>query len=104
MFLQVTDHQNFTKQIDQLVHLASVRPSAHVLVGGLELAYLTHVAEKALSMLPSDQREAFLLKHVEEMSYDEIAGITGISVSALKMRVKRACDTLRDLLEGVYNG
>jgi RNA polymerase sigma-70 factor (ECF subfamily) len=57
-----------------------------------------------LSMLPSDQREAFLLKHVEEMSYDEIAGITGISVSALKMRVKRACDTLRDLLEGVYNG
>jgi hypothetical protein len=25
-------------------------------------------------------------------------------VSALKMRVKRACDMLRDLLEGVYNG
>jgi RNA polymerase sigma-70 factor (ECF subfamily) len=60
--------------------------------------------ERALGMLPPDQREAFLLKHVEEMSYDEIAGMTGISVSALKMRVKRACDTLRDLLEGVYNG
>jgi RNA polymerase sigma factor, sigma-70 family len=60
--------------------------------------------ENALGMLPADQREAFLLKHVEEMSYDEMAGITGISISALKMRVKRACDTLRDLLEGVYNG
>jgi acetyl-CoA carboxylase beta subunit len=59
---------------------------------------------RALEQLPIEQREAFLLKHVEEMSYDEIAGITGISVSALKMRVKRACDTLRDLLEGVYNG
>jgi RNA polymerase sigma-70 factor (ECF subfamily) len=55
-------------------------------------------------MLPADQREAFLLKHVEEMTYDEMAELTGVSVPALKMRVKRACDGLRDLLEGVYNG
>jgi len=60
--------------------------------------------ERALSMLPAEQREAFLLKHVEELSYEEIAEMTGVSVSALKMRVKRACDALRDLLEGVYNG
>ncbi|MDP9203513.1 MAG: RNA polymerase sigma factor [Gemmatimonadota bacterium] len=59
--------------------------------------------ERALGMLPSDQREAFLLKHVEELTYEEIAEMTGVSVSALKMRVKRACDALRDLLEGVYN-
>jgi len=57
----------------------------------------------ALGMLPADQREAFLLKYVEEMSYEEISGITGVGVSALKMRVKRACDGLRDLLEGVYH-
>jgi len=60
--------------------------------------------EHALSMLPTEQREAFLLKHVEELSYEEIAQMTGVSVSALKMRVKRACDALRDLLEGVYHG
>ncbi len=60
--------------------------------------------ERALSMLPPEQREAFLLKHVEELSYDEMAGMTGVSVPALKMRVKRACDALRDLLEGVYHG
>jgi RNA polymerase sigma-70 factor (ECF subfamily) len=59
--------------------------------------------ELALGMLPPDQREAFLLKYVEELSYEEISGITGVGVSALKMRVKRACDGLRDLLEGVYN-
>jgi len=57
----------------------------------------------ALGMLPLDQREAFLLKYVEELSYEEISGITGVGVSALKMRVKRACDGLRDLLEGVYH-
>jgi RNA polymerase sigma-70 factor (ECF subfamily) len=60
--------------------------------------------ERALGTLPTDQREAFLLKHVEDLSYEEIAAMTGASVSALKMRVKRACDALRGLLEGVYNG
>jgi RNA polymerase sigma-70 factor (ECF subfamily) len=64
----------------------------------------TNAIEHALGMLPADQREAFLLKYVEELTYDEMAGITGVSVSALKMRVKRACDGLRDLLEGVYHG
>ena len=59
--------------------------------------------ELALGMLPAEQREAFLLKYVEELSYEEISGITGVGVSALKMRVKRACDGLRDLLEGVYH-
>jgi RNA polymerase sigma-70 factor, ECF subfamily len=54
--------------------------------------------DKALMLLPRDQREAFLLKHVEELSYEEMAEVTGVGVSALKMRVKRACDRLRDLL------
>lgn len=59
--------------------------------------------ELALGMLPAEQREAFLLKYVEELSYEEISAMTGVGVSALKMRVKRACDGLRDLLEGVYH-
>ena len=53
---------------------------------------------RAIGQLDLEQREAFLLKHVDDMSYDEISAITGVSVSALKMRVKRACDRLRDLL------
>ena len=56
---------------------------------------------RALAALDVDQREAFLLKHVDELSYDEIAAITGVSVPALKMRVKRACDRLRLLLADV---
>jgi len=60
--------------------------------------------ELALSKLPPDQREAFLLKYVEEMSYEEISEATGVSVPALKMRVKRASDGLRKMLEGVLYG
>lgn len=61
---------------------------------GDEIAY-------ALRQLPAEQREAFLLKHVEDLSYEEIAEVTGVGVSALKMRVKRGCERLRELLEGV---
>jgi len=55
--------------------------------------------QHALDQLDADQREAFVLKHVEELSYEEMADLTGAGVSALKMRVKRACDRLRELLE-----
>ena len=50
---------------------------------------------RALSELPTEQREAFLLRHVEGLGYEEIAAATGAGISALKMRVKRACDALR---------
>ncbi|HEX6645010.1 MAG TPA: RNA polymerase sigma factor [Gemmatimonadales bacterium] len=53
---------------------------------------------KALGELEPAAREAFLLKYVEELTYDEMSRITGDGVSALKMRVKRACDRLREVL------
>ncbi len=59
---------------------------------------------RALARLPVEQREAFLLKHVEELSYDEMAALTGAGTSALKMRVKRACEALRRSLGEVYSG
>ena len=53
---------------------------------------------RALASLPPEQREAFLMRHVEDLTYDDMAIATGAGVSALKMRVKRACDALRGLL------
>ena len=53
---------------------------------------------RSLGRLVPEQREAFLLKYVEELSYEEMAELTGAGESALKMRVKRACERLRDLL------
>lgn len=59
---------------------------------------------RAVGLLPEEQREAFLLHHVEEFSYDEMAELTGASVSALKMRVSRACERMRVALREVYRG
>jgi RNA polymerase sigma-70 factor (ECF subfamily) len=69
----------------------------------LERTELGRVVNGALQRLPPAQREAFLLKHVEGLSYEEMAEITGAGVSALKMRVKRACDRLRGLLQEAYS-
>lgn len=59
---------------------------------------------RALQRLSPQLREAFLLKYVEELSYEEMAELTGAGVSALKMRAKRACEQLRGLLEEVRDG
>ncbi|MEA1937448.1 MAG: RNA polymerase sigma factor [Patescibacteria group bacterium] len=45
---------------------------------------------KALSMLSKDMKALLLMKYVEEYTYEEIAQITGLSPSAIKMRIARA--------------
>ena len=42
-----------------------------------------------------------LKRHVEDMAYEDIAAVTGVGLSALRMRVKRACDVLRARLTEV---
>jgi RNA polymerase sigma-70 factor (ECF subfamily) len=53
----------------------------------------------ALDRLTDEQREAFMMKHVDGRSYEEMSELLGVGVDALKMRVHRARDTLRSLLE-----
>jgi RNA polymerase sigma-70 factor (ECF subfamily) len=63
-------------------------------------AALRDEIQHALDRLDPPQREAFLLRHVEGIGYEEMSQITGVGVSALKMRVKRATERLRGFLEG----
>jgi RNA polymerase sigma-70 factor (ECF subfamily) len=65
----------------------------------VEQAERGRALERALAELTAEQREVFVLKHVEELSYEEIAGRVGTSVAALKMRMHRAYDRLRALLK-----
>ena len=58
----------------------------------------TDAVERALARLAPEYREAFLLKHVEDLEYEEIAELTGDGISALKMRVKRAREQLQKFL------
>ena len=76
---------------DNAIAAASVRPAS-------DAGDLRAELQRVIDALDPDQREAFLLKHVEQLSYDEMAVATGVGVSALKMRVKRACDRMQWML------
>ncbi len=58
--------------------------------------------DTALGKLAPSLREAFIMKHVEGRSYEEMADLLGTTVGALKMRVHRAREALQALLEEKY--
>ncbi|HYA49250.1 MAG TPA: sigma factor-like helix-turn-helix DNA-binding protein, partial [Burkholderiales bacterium] len=56
--------------------------------------------EALLSRIPETLREPFVLRHVNEFSYEEIAEIKGLPVGTVKNRVFQAKEILRRELEG----
>jgi len=56
---------------------------------------------EALGRLSAPLREALLLYEYEGFSYEEIATMTGGSLSAIKVRIHRARKLLREMLEPV---
>ncbi len=64
----------------------------------LEREELKDRVQQALERLNPEQREAFVLKHLEGRSYGEMATLLGASKSALKMRVLRAREELQTML------
>lgn len=79
---------------DHALAVAAVRPNDEAIAWREEI-------DAGLAALSAPLREAFLLKHVEGLEYLAIAELTGASVPALKMRVARACEQLRERLREV---
>jgi RNA polymerase sigma-70 factor (ECF subfamily) len=65
----------------------------------VDVMVLRDELSRALAQLPADQREAVVLRFAEDLSFEDMSAVTGAGVSALKMRVRRACERLRALLE-----
>lgn len=65
---------------------------------GVEQGVLHDELARALDALTEEQREAVVLRYADDLTYDEMSVVTGAGVSALKMRVQRACARLRELL------
>jgi RNA polymerase sigma-70 factor (ECF subfamily) len=67
----------------------------------LEREELGSALKQALGRLTPEQREAFVMKHVEGRSYEEMAELLGVGTDALKMRVHRARDAMRSMMGGL---
>lgn len=63
-----------------------------------ELAQVRARIERALAEVPEGLRELFILRHVNEFSYEEIAEIKGLPVGTVKNRVFQAKEIVRGLL------
>ena len=90
------------RRAETIVNDSAALDAAHE-TNSIDHGLVREEIKTALAKLDFDQREAFVMKYVEELSYDEMAELTGAGESALKMRVKRACERLRELLEEVYS-
>jgi len=54
---------------------------------------------KAIAKLPENQKTAFTLHKMENLSYQEVSEVMGISVSAVESLMHRAKQNLRKILE-----
>ncbi|OGD16573.1 MAG: hypothetical protein A2V76_05645 [Candidatus Aminicenantes bacterium RBG_16_63_14] len=65
-----------------------------------ELVEIRQKIERALEAVPETLRELFVLRHVNEFSYEEIADIKSLPVGTVKNRVFQAKEMLRKRMEG----
>ena len=59
--------------------------------------------QRALMQLPEDKREILVLSRFQEMKYDEIARLLGCETGAVKVRVHRALQQLREVYLALEN-
>ena len=57
------------------------------------------IVQDALDGLPLEYREVLVLKHVQELEYQEISELLGIGIGALKVRAHRGREMLKEKLE-----
>ena len=83
------------QSIDSLGDTLIDKLQAESAIDDKELVFLF---QKALLTLPTQQRIAFNMRYYDEMSYDEIARVTGKSVAALKTNYHYAVQKVKDYI------
>jgi len=73
------------------------------IINNIEAREKLEKLDKVLQQLPVKQREIFILRNFDEMSYEEISEITGTSVGGLKANYFHAYKKILDLM-GEGNG
>ena len=59
---------------------------------------LRNLLERAIAQLPESYRTVFMLRDVQDMSIDEVAGILDLSEGTVKVRLHRARRALRKMI------
>jgi RNA polymerase sigma-70 factor (ECF subfamily) len=62
------------------------------------------VIERAIDSLPPDHRMAIVLRHTEDLSYEEISDVLGVPLGTVKARIHRARISLQKKLTPYFEG
>ena len=65
----------------------------------LERSQIRAIVREAIDRLPDPYRTVLLLRDIEEVSTEEAARLLGVTENAVKIRLHRARQALRTLLE-----
>jgi RNA polymerase sigma-70 factor (ECF subfamily) len=57
----------------------------------------------AMELLPHDQKEVFVLREYDGLSYNEISAMLNIKLETAKVRVFRARQRIKEILEPYLN-
>lgn len=70
---------------------------------GQEQSFLRELLENAITALPQEFREPFILREFDGFSYSEIADMTGTTLAVTKVRIHRAKQKMREMLRPYLN-
>ncbi|HEX5131611.1 MAG TPA: sigma-70 family RNA polymerase sigma factor [Candidatus Krumholzibacteria bacterium] len=62
---------------------------------------LSEIISAAIQKIPEKYRTSFVLREVNEMSYEEIAAVTGLKLGTVRSRINRARNHFRQLIAPV---
>ncbi len=68
----------------------------------LESGEMIEMLARALDLLPFIQKEAFVLRHYQGLSYEEISKICFVDQATVRNRVKRAIQSLQNILKPIF--
>lgn len=64
-------------------------------------AELSSIINQAIAKIPARYRESFVLREINELSYEEIAAVTGLKLGTVRSRINRARNFFRQLVAPV---
>jgi len=97
----------------RLDHVRKAKPEAPLTAEPFSLAPSADSAQqkqeaqmlqRSLMELPEDKREILILSRFQELKYDEIARLMNCEVGAVKVRVHRALQQLREIYQQLERG
>lgn len=103
-------HDGRQDDVDAMAERAPLSRAKGVIVAGLsqpdelvEGMQLEAAVKRAIEGVEPDFRAVMVLRDVEDLSYEEIMAVTGLSMGTLKSRLHRGRTQLRELVEKAMN-